>query len=310
MVNNTRHVQPQTRAAVEAAIAATGYVPNNLARTLARTGARTNTLGVALSAVSNPYIVELVQSIIRACTERGLMVFLADTGEDAHRELEVIRSFHRRRVDGILLAAVGTEAPWPALDYLVKARLPTVLVDRLVSSAFNQVGVDNEVGIQLLFEHLRALGHRRIGLLAGQAGIATTAQRVAAFRLLSGAPSELIELSSAETSAGRAAAAHLLALPRRPSAIIAGNNHSMISLMQAVRAAGLSIPDQLAIAGFDDFEWADCFHPRLTVVAQPVDQIGRSALTLMDAAIANPDAIPRTVKLLPRLIVRNSCGTR
>lgn len=308
VVNNTRHVQPQTREAVEAAIAATGYVPNTLARALARPGGRSNTLGLALSAVSNPYFIEIVQAIARGCTERGLMMFLSDTAEDPARELEVVRSLHRRRVDGILLAPAGTEPPWPTLDYLAGAGVPTVLVDRLVSPGFGQVGVDNEEGIRLLFEHLAGLGHRRIGMLAGQPGIATTAERVSAFRRLSGAGPELVEPGNADVPAARAAAARLLALPERPTAVIAGNNHSLIGLMQAVRDAGLSVPHQLAVAGFDDFEWADCFQPRLTVVAQPVDRIGHEALRLMDAAIADPGGSRLTLKLSPRLIVRESCG--
>ncbi len=309
VVNNTRHVQPDTRAAVEAAIVATGYVPNMLARSLARSGARTNTLGLAISAVSNPYFIELVQSILHACSERGVMVFLADTNEDPDQELSVVRSFHHRRVDGILLAAAGTRAPWPTLDYLASVKLPTVLVDRIVRDDFSQTGSDNAEGMRLLVSHLHALGHRRIGLISGQPGIATTEQRVAAFRQLTNAPDDLVEDGTVDVAAARRAGTRLLSRAERPSAVIAANNHSTIGLMQAVHDAGLSVPHDLAIAGFDDFEWAASFHPRLTVVAQPVDRIGQTALSLMETAIADPAAPPRTVTYAPTLVVRDSCGT-
>ncbi|TLU73653.1 LacI family DNA-binding transcriptional regulator [Lichenicoccus roseus] len=316
VVNGTRVVQSRTRTAVLAAIAATGYVPNTLARSLARSGARTHTLGVALSAVANPYFVEMVQSIVRACSERALTVFLADTGEDPSQELDVVRSLHQRQVDGILLAPAGVQAPWRSLDYLAAARVPTVLVDRLVSPSageaggFSQVGVDNEAGIRLLVEHLRGLGHGRLGMVAGQPGVATTTERVAAFRRLAGASSDIAEPASADLPAARAAARRLLSSRTRPTAVIAGNNRSMIGLMQAVRDAGLAVPEQLAVAGFDDFEWADCFDPRLTLVAQPVEEIGCHALCLMEAVIADPTVTACTLQLPPRLMVRASCGAR
>jgi LacI family transcriptional regulator len=82
----------------------------------------------------------------------------------------------------------------------------------------------------------------------------------------------------------------------------------MIGLMQAVCDAGLGVPDQLAVVGFDDFEWADCFHPRLTVVAQPVDAIARYAVSLLGALIADPAIASRTICLQPSLIIRESCG--
>ena len=107
----------------------------------------------------------------------------------------------------------------------------------------------------------------------------------------------------------RRAGTRLLSRAERPSAVIAANNHSTIGLMQAVHDAGLSVPHDLAIAGFDDFEWAASFHPRLTVVAQPVDRIGQTALSLMETAIADPAAPPRTVTYAPTLVVRDSCGT-
>lgn len=312
VVNNTRFVHPDTRAAVEAAIAAIGYIPNTIARSLARS--RTGTVGLAISLESNPYFVALVHEIVAECAKRDLLVLLSDTGEDPDRELAVVRTFHRRRVDAVLLAPVGLGPGQRTLSYLSEAKLPTVLVDRLIAPTFNQVGVDNRAGIALLFAHLRALGHTRIGMIGGQPGIATTIERIDAFRILA-REAGLADVAAAEPllSANVAtaceAALALLASPDRPSAVIAGNNQSMIGLMQAVRRLGLSVPADLAVAGFDDFEWADCFHPRLTVVSQPVHEIGQRALFLLDGALKDGPAMPRTIQLQPELVVRESCGT-
>ncbi|WP_199751820.1 MULTISPECIES: LacI family DNA-binding transcriptional regulator [unclassified Asaia] len=312
VVNNTRHVQPETRAAVEAAIAETGYVPNSLARQLARGGGQTNTIGVALAAVSNPYFIDLVGAIVRGLSARGKMVFLADTAEDPAREIEIIRSFHRRRVDGILLAPAGVSAPWPTLDYLARNKIPSVLVDRLIAPAFSQAGCDNALGITLLYDHLRRRGHERIALVAGQPLIASTTQRVAAFRACAQAADApvtgLIVTGTSDVAAARRATCALLAAPKPPSAIMAGNNHAMIGVMQAIRDYGLTVPEQMAVVGFDDFEWADCFQPRLTVVRQPVEAIAEAALTLLDQAMETPAAPPQTRIFAPELVLRDSCG--
>lgn len=311
VVNNTRFVHPTTRAAVEAAIGATGYIPNTIARSLARSS--TGTVGIAMSIVSNPYFVALLQAIVSECAKLGLPVLLADTGEDPDRELSVIRSFHQRRVDAVLLAPVGDGSDQQSLHYLRKTALPAVLIDRLIAPGFSQVGVDNATGIRLLLDRLIKLGHRRIGLIAGQPGIATTIERVVAFRNairqddLDPDP-ELVQASTTDVDAARSAAHALFRLAHPPTAIVAGNNHSMIGLMQAVCDAGLGVPDQLAVVGFDDFEWADCFHPRLTVVAQPVDAIARHAVSLLGALIADPASASRTICLQPSLIIRESCG--
>ena len=310
VVNNTRFVHPDTRAAVEAAIATIGYIPNTIARSLARS--RTGTVGLAISLGSNPYIATLVQEIVAECARRELLVLLSDTKEDPERELAVVRTFHHRRVDAVLLTPVGVEDGQRTLSYLRQTGLPTVLVDRLIAPGFNQVGVDNQAGIALLFEHLHRLGHRDIGMIAGQPGIATTVERIEAFRAMATAVGMSVGGSSepvatADVEAARAAASSLLALPDRPSAVIAGNNQSMIGLMQAVHTLGLAVPDDLAIAGFDDFEWASSFQPRLTVVSQPVHRIGQLTLSLLDGAM-DSGAPPQTIRLQPELIVRSSCG--
>jgi LacI family transcriptional regulator len=306
VINGTRFVSEPTKAAVEGAIAATGYIPNSLARALARS--RTNTIGLALSAVSNPHFMDLIYAIEAQCSSRDWMVLLADTRENPDLELRSVRRLHQQRVDGIILATCGDESG-KSLTYLSQNRVPTVLVDRLVSSKFSQVGVENKHAIGQLVDHLVGLGHRRIAMIAGRPHVATTYERVNAYKqALRAHQLQVDENLVHDGSDDPPSFARLFGLASPPTAIIAGNNRSMIRLMQILHSAELQVPRDIAVVGFDDFEWADCFFPRLTVIAQPIEEITRRAVSLLAGLIETPEMKPQTVRIKPKLIVRESCG--
>jgi LacI family transcriptional regulator len=311
VVNGTRHVNDDTKAMVQSAIKELGFTPNAVAQSLARS--TTNAVGIAISTSTNSYFMDIICAIETACGELGQMVFLADTKDDPDTELEVVRALHQRRVDGIILAP-SADPERRAIRYLAENKLPCVLVDRLIDEDLDQVGITNSQSMMQMVEHLIVLGHRRIGLIAGQPNFTTTLERIDGYHLalqkhgLSVDP-DLIHPGNATVSAAAEAAAKLFAMPDRPTAIAAGNNLATIGVMQAIRAAGLHVPSDIALAGFDDFEWADCFEPRLTVMAQPCADIGRNAAILLSRRIKNADA-PRTqVRLEPKLVVRSSCGS-
>jgi len=315
VVNRTRKVNSDTAQRVEEAIAAVGYTPNAIARALAVSS--TDSVGVAISTLSNPYFNDIIRAVERECSKLGLMVFVADTHDNPDYELSVVKALHQRRVDGIVLApAIGSDNR--ALKYLEDNKLPCVLVDRLVSRAFDGVGIRNTYAMGLVVAHLAAHGHARIGFVPGHPGFVTTLERVDGFRaalIENGLPADesLILPGNADEDQARAAVTELLARPDRPTALAVGNNQSMIGTMRAIRAAGLRVPEDIALIGFDDFEWADCFEPRLTVIAQPVRDIGREAAALLARRISAGNAAdlePRSVRLTPTLIVRESCGCR
>ncbi len=310
VVNHTRTVSPQTTRSVEQAIAAVGYTPNTIARSLARSA--TNSVGIAISAISNPYFSDIICAIETECARLGMMVFLSDTQEDPALELRVVQALHQRRVDGIILAP-SADPERKALRYLEQSGVPCVLVDRLLSSRFDRVGVQNRWAMDLLVSHLIGHGHRRIGLIAGQPGFATTLERIDGYRAAlraHGLPwdDDLVHAGNPTVASAAAATAKLLALPQPPTALATGNNLATIGAVQAIRAAGLRVPADLALAGFDDFEWASCFEPRLTVIAQPCQEIGRRAAALLVERIKGADARKRSIRLKPTLIIRNSCG--
>ncbi len=308
VLNGTRKVSPATVQAVQRAIQALGYIPNTLARSLARSS--TNTLGVAISALSNHYFSETVHAIETECAKHGYMMLFVDTHDDPEQELRVVTALHHRRVDGIVLAPSNGSM---ALAYLQANEIPSVLVDRMMSEHFDQVGVENAQPTQALIEHLIAHGHRRIGFIAGRAGFSTTDERVAGYKAALQAAGlvfdpQLLVDGGSNTEPARQATVQLLGLAAPPTAIMAGNNLMTLGAMQALREAQIEVPGQMALVGFDDFDWADLFVPRLSLIAQPVKALGARAVELLLQRMAAPGAPPQSVRLAPTLQLRNSCG--
>ena len=308
VVNGTRDVAPDTAQLVNEAIARIGYRPNPPSHALEHDSTRT--VGLAISTLSNPYFGDIVGALEAECARLGLMVFLADTQDDPERELAVIHVLHQRRVDGIIFAP--SAEPTQALDYLLNNGPPCVLIDRMADRRFDQVGVDNVNAMDMLVEHALSKGHRDIAFVAGHPGFATTVERIAGFQAALESRgfeflAEWVVTGSATTIEAGAAARRLLSRPQRPSVIIAGNNLATIGVMKAVRELGLTVPDDVSLVGLDDFEWADLFEPRLTLVEQPCAEIGRQAAALLVERIAAPTAQRRSVRLPATLNIRASC---
>ncbi|TCP57219.1 LacI family transcriptional regulator [Tamaricihabitans halophyticus] len=311
VVNSTRQVAPATRERVLAAIEETGYTGDAIARSLVTGGTRS--LGVAISVVTNPYFAELMQAIEREATASGYTLLLMDTHDEAEVEQSAVRMLRSRRVDGLLLTPTPT-APRSVLPELRQIGVPTVLVDRLPGfRGVDQVGPENVQATSTLVQHLGELGHERIGLISGRSGLTTSEERVLGYRLgvgRVGLPWDPALVSSGESSAEPASTAlhQLLALDRPPTAVIAGNNVMMSGVLRSARAHGLRIPQDLAVAGYDEVDWADLVDPPLTTMAQPVAEIGTEAVRMLLSRIAEPGREDRTVRLPPRMIHRQSCG--
>lgn len=308
VLNGTRKVSPATVQAVQRAIVELGYIPNTLARSLARSS--TSTIGVAISALSNHYFSETVHAIETECAKHGYMMLFVDTHDDPEQELRVVTALHHRRVDGIVLAPSNGSL---ALDYLHANEIPAVLVDRMMSTQFDQVGVENTQSTQALIHHLIDHGHRRIGFIAGRTGFSTTDERVAGYQAALQAAGlafdpQLLVNGGSNTEPARAATVQLLSLAVPPTAIMAANNLMTLGAMQALRDAHLDVPAQIALVGFDDFDWADFFVPRLTLIAQPVQALGAQAVHLLLQRMASPHAPVQSVRLQPTLRLRHSCG--
>ena len=309
VVNETRYVKPQTRDTVLAAIGETGYSPNTIARSLAR--ASTGLIGLAISVPTNPYFAELVHAIETQAGRRGYMLLLGDTRDDPAHERKIVRTLRERRVDGLLLAASAD--PAETLDYLRAQRLPAVLIDRLPSSDFDRVGPENTESTARLVQHLGELGHVRIGMVSGLAGLSTSAERVDGYLLgldRVGLPFDrrLVATGRSRAEPARFAVRRLLGLPKPPTALVAANNLMTIGAVQELRTMGLRVPQDIALVSFDDFQWAELFAPRLTTIAQPIHDFGVEAVRLLLDRLAEPERDPVAVRLQPAFMHRESCG--
>jgi LacI family transcriptional regulator len=309
VVNGTRYVSPAKATLVQDAIAVVGYFPNSLARSLKR--ASTSSVGLAISAISNPYFSDIICAVETECARLGLTVLLSDTQDDPDKEVAVIQALHQRRVDGIILAP--SAEPKRALDYIAGRNLPCVLIDRMADDRFDQIGVENVEAISALIDHVVSFGHRRIGFVAGQPGFVTTLERLAAYRSALAAHgidlvTDYVIAGNATTACASAAAHRLLSLPQPPTALVTGNNLATIGVMRAIRERGLSVPKDISLVGIDDFEWSDFFEPRLTLVQQPCSELGRQAAGLLMDRIGAPDGARKAIRLAPTLRLRASCG--
>jgi LacI family transcriptional regulator len=330
VLNGTRPVLPHTRQAVLDAIDSLGYTPNTLARSLVTS--RTRSIGLAVSAVSNPYFTEILQGVEAAALEAGYSLLIADPHDDPGHERKVAQLLHERRVDGMIVAP--SAHPHDLVGYLRRHAVPTVFLDRVIdarvlestpadgdegaapdggTSWYDQVCAESAGPTAHLVTHLAALGHRRIGMVAGMPGLSTTGERVAGYRdglAAAGLAHDERLLVSGDSESARAeqATTALLALPDPPSALVTANNAMTIGALRALRRLGRAVPDDLALCCFDDFAWADLFSPRLTAVAQPSRELGARAVRVLLDRLGEPRRPARTVRLPCTFVHRTSCG--
>jgi LacI family transcriptional regulator len=310
VVNGTRAVAAETRAAVLRAIETTGYTGDAIARSLVTGGTRS--IGVAISLLANPYFAALMRAIEREAASAGYTVLLADTHDTVAIEQDTVRALRSRRVDGLLLTPSPGDGP--VISELVSLGIPAVLLDRLTTRTdVDQVGVENIQSTSALTEHLASLGHRRIGLVSGAHGLSTSEERILGYRLglgrggLSWNP-DLVVSGHSTRDGGAAAATALLSGPARPTALVVANDAMMVGVLHQARHLGLGVGTDLAVVGFDEADWSDLVEPPLTTMAQPIEEIGRTAVQLLLARIGDPDRPGTTLRLPPRLMHRGSCG--
>jgi LacI family transcriptional regulator len=307
VINGTRFVKEETRQAVFDAIKQTGYIHNTIAKSLV--SGSTQTIGLAISAITNYYFADIVAGIESQTSKAGYTLLLADTHDDPDKELHVVQALHQRRVDGVLLAP-STGADGAALRYLADLGVPAVLVDRCADARFDQVGAENVEALAILSGHLAEQGHTRIALISGRTGLVSTDERLEGYRLglerhgLAADP-RLIVAGNSNADDAEAAVRALLELPDPPTALVVANNHMTIGAMRVLDGR---VPDDIALVAYDDFEWAAHFRPRLTTMAQPIQEIGAEAVRLLLDRIGDPRREPRTVRLEPHFMHRESCG--
>lgn len=301
-------VSTAVRERVITAAQALGYRPNTVARSLRTT--RTQTFGLIVPDVVNPFFGELAWAVEEAAHQHGYSVILCNANEATERQDDYIELMLARRVDGLLLTPVLDESP--ALHAAARQGVPMVFVDRAVPSMEAPVvRADGRLAISKLVDHLAGLGHERIAVIAGPQQALTGRERLTAFQTAMQAhslelPRELVRFGNFQAESGRRAAAQLLDLDERPTAVFAVDNLMALGAWQEMRRRGLRIGSDIAVAGFDDPPWFQLLDPPLTTVSQPVSKMAALAVEALVEAIGGG---PADIHMLDcELVIRASCG--
>jgi LacI family transcriptional regulator len=240
-------------------------------------------------------------------------VLIGDSRESWEEERNYLESFHRRRVDGIVRVPAINSVGGKARSVL--GNLPVVYADRYPLARdpyIGRVGVDNTGAAESATRYLLSLGHRDIGIIAGDASSGTSVDRLEGFMsAIRGAKirqdRSMIHAGHNDMESGHFHAMQLLTRGQRPTAIFCTNNMMALGALAAIQEIGLACPDEVSLLGFDDFYWATLLRPRLTVVRQPAREIGMIAARLLIDHIEGRVSVPTPAVLKTQLIVRDSC---
>ena len=292
VINGTRHVAPETAERVQRAMEELDYHPNAVARSL-RTR-KTQVIGVVVSDITNPFFATLVRGAEDAALEAGYSIVVCNSDETIEKENRYVQVLRRRRVDGMLLAPVGGGEN-PAIQKLARQNVPFVCVDRRAAGVeADAVLSDNVGGAYTATRHLIERGHERIGIVLGIPGATTTEERYLGYRRAleeAGIPvfEGLVAYGGYRVEGGREATAKLLAVDPPPTAIFSTNNLMTVGVLQELFHRKVVIPQEMAVVGFDDLEWAELVQPPLTAVVQEPYEIGRQAVRLVLAQLDKQD---------------------
>lgn len=304
------HVRAEMRDRVRAAIAQLEYRPNLVARNLR--SQQSSTIGLILSDISNPFFAGISRAVEDLAFEHGFSVLLCNTDENPEREALYLDLMRAEQAAGVILSPTQhTMARFSELN----VDFPLVLVDRSIKNGdVDAVLLDNVAAALELTTHLLTQGYRRIGALIGDTGT-TGQERERGYETAlqdHGVPlvAGLIKRLRPQVATGRVAALDLLDLPQPPDAIFAGNSLLTAGALQAIRERGLRLPQDVALVGFDETLWATLVEPAITTMAQPTDEIGKTAMELLLQRIAAPRRPTRRVTLQGQLHVRGSSAPR
>lgn len=310
VINGTKPVSDATRKKVEDAIRKVNFTPHSVAQSLRR--GTTHSIGLVASDTSQFIFGQMVARIEQEVRQWGHTLLIANSGEDREQERKAVRVLLDRKVDGLVLAPAADSDP-AVIEDCDRAGCPVVLIDRTTLASRDQVGVQNRAAMRVLVEHLIALGHDRIALVAGDVGVWTIRERVEGFRdameaadLVIG-PGAIVETGRGLND-GRTVVEELLRSRERPTAIVAASGLLTLGTLRALRATGIKYPRDVALVSFDGVMNSEFFESELTCTVQPVDEIGAWAIRLLQRRMVEPSVSALTVMARPSAFHGTSCG--
>lgn len=306
-LNNRIELPQRTRARIDAAIAKLDYRPNLLARRLS--SGKAEAISIVTPEISNPFFAELAAAVEAAADAHGYAVYMSSTHGDPVREGDAIKRLQDQHVDGLIMM---TNRPDDGSLARLLAGIDTVVLldEDIPGVTVPKVFVQNEQGAYLGTRHLIEAGHRDIAMVGGPADLMSVRERRMGFeRAMAeaglGVRPDWMKQGDYSRAYGARATAALLAGPLRPTAIMACSDYLAIGVLQAVRQAGLSVPADLSLVGFDDMAFAELVDPPLTTIRQPVAEMGRLAFERL-LALLNKTEAEAEIRLPVMLVVRRS----
>ena len=310
VLNSSDKVKEATAARVRASIKELQYVPNTSARNL-RSG-RTNSYGLVVSDIRNPFFPDLIEHFESLATSHGIDVTFANTAYSEERLLAAISRLLERNVDGI--AVLTSEVSQAAIDKLHDSKVPVVFLNQpRIGGEFRNITIDYVRGFSDAVEHLRMLGHRKIGFVAGPPNLSSAVRRRDAFltalsaRKLPMEPEWLFE-GDHKTTGGQFVAEQIFSMQNRPTAVICSNDMTAIGMLQTAHRLGCNIPGDLSMVGFDDLFLSEIVHPPLTTLHLSRQEIATHAFYALHSGAATAGRV-RSPIIQPSLVIRASTAS-
>jgi LacI family transcriptional regulator len=316
VINGGDRVSPKTLAHVRRVIETLGYMPNQAARTLK--GHRTKTIGLIVPSIADPFFsscAEAAQAVARA---NDSLLIVTVTANDPRNELENLNVLIRHRVDGLIIVPADSQSH-ALRDLLDRVAMPVVAIDRPVgNSSIASVVADNHKGAITATQHLIDHGYKRIVCLTGESTLYTIRERMNGYRKAIEAAhlAPIFDTSVKDYISAEYAIKKLLDSPTPPEAIFALKNSTTIYAFEVLQKFNVAVPQTIALLGFDDFELASTVRPSISVIQQPVEEIGRRAAEILFEQLFDEhrtgtsasSKVARQIKMKTCLIARNSCG--
>jgi LacI family transcriptional regulator len=308
VLNGTRHTRPQTRERVLLAIRELGYAQNQAARNLAR--GTSTLLGVIVSDVRNPFFPEITAAFQEGALAHDMDALVINTNYDAQRTLNSVRRLIGMQVPGVAIFTSQIEES--VVDLLAQRGVAAVYLDLgRVGRAVSNIVLEYAEGIGASLKHLWDLGHRQVSYLGGPPHLLSIARRRNAF-LQSAAELGMTVVSIVDadfTVKGAYQACTTILAGERPTALVAGNDLTALGILHCAYDAGIQVPSELSVVGFDDILLAQYTQPALTTVAVPRQQIGSDGFETLWQMMSDPELAGREIRIPTQLIVRQSTAS-
>jgi DNA-binding LacI/PurR family transcriptional regulator len=316
VLNGSNKVRESTAKKVLKVVDEMNYRLDHVARRMKVKSTDSMIIGLVITDIGNPFFSNVAKGVEDVAFENKHVLMICNTNESPQKEKFFLNSLLSEKVSGAIVVPTVGNGNDQFFEDLVSEGFPMVMVDRIIRGLkIDSVSINNESGGYLATKKLIENGHKRIGIICGIKGLSNTQERLKGYTLAleeANLPvnDDLIVYGDYTEPGGRAAMQKLLTIDRSPSAVFSTNNLMTLGCVKELYQRKISIPDDMALIGFDDSTWAEAIIPPLTTVRQPGYELGVHAAELLIKRLNKRDANTMTIVLNPELVVRESCGSR